>query len=76
LPILEDADQEYELARCRLTAARLYLATGHPGAAQALWTAAVATFRKLEARLDLQAAAGLFPDAMAAPPSLLPQETH
>ena len=74
LPILEAADQEYELARCRLMVARLYLATGRPVAAQALWTAAVATFRKLDARLDLQAAASLFPDAIVAPPSLLPQQ--
>jgi predicted ATPase/class 3 adenylate cyclase len=74
LPILEAADQEYELARCRLTVARLYLATGSSVAAQALWTAAVATFRKLDARLDLQAAAALFPDPMVAPPSLLAQE--
>ncbi|HEX6607276.1 MAG TPA: tetratricopeptide repeat protein [Chloroflexia bacterium] len=74
LPILEDADQEYELARCRITAARLYLATGNPAAAQALWAAAVATFRKLDARLDLQAAAALFPAATVASPSLLPQQ--
>jgi predicted ATPase/class 3 adenylate cyclase len=74
LPILEDADQEYELARCRLTVARLYLATGRPAAARALWNEALATFRKLDARLDLQAAAALFPDAIVAPPSLLPQQ--
>jgi len=55
--------------------ARLYLATGRPAAAQALWAAAVATFRKLDARLDFQVAAALFPDTMAAPPSLLPQQT-
>src|SRR5690348_5935825 len=53
LPILEDADQKYEPARCRLTVARLYLATGNHAAAQALWAAAVAAFRKLAALRSL-----------------------
>jgi class 3 adenylate cyclase/tetratricopeptide (TPR) repeat protein len=72
LTILEDAGQEYELARCRLAVARLYMAGGSRAPAQALWAEAVTTFRKLDARLDLQAAMALFPAAIADAPAILP----
>jgi predicted ATPase/class 3 adenylate cyclase len=74
LTLLEAVDQEYELARCRLAVARLYHRTGRRAAAQVLWAAAVATFRKLDARLDLQAAADLFPEAIADPSAARPRQ--
>jgi class 3 adenylate cyclase/Tfp pilus assembly protein PilF len=73
LTMLEAAGQEYELARCRLAVARLYLATGNPAQARAPWADAMATFRKLGARLDLQAALDLFPDGSVAGEPALPQ---
>ena len=75
LTLLEAGDQEYELARCRLAVARLYHSTGRRAAAQSAWAAAVATFRKLDARLDLQAAADLFPEAIADPSVALPRQS-
>jgi hypothetical protein len=48
------------------------MAGGSRAPAQALWAEAVTTFRKLDARLDLQAAMALFPAAIADSPAILP----